>query len=114
MRPTPRLPFFLRSPLSLGLALLAATVAGCTPTCEQSCRKVLFDCDLDSERVALEECEQNCTRQDLLYEAWDNNELMELAKDHRSCIARSSCEELDQGVCYEGYEELFVFDEGAR
>jgi hypothetical protein len=95
------------------LLLLAMTVAlaeACAPPCRQVCRKVLFECgDLGSERVALDECEVSCLRQEALYQEWEDERKEELFDDHRRCIARSSCDELAEGVCYDGYEELFVF-----
>jgi hypothetical protein len=92
--------FFLIGVLGLG---------GCAPPCGQVCRKVLR-CDLDSERVAQAECELSCNQQGDLYARWQDEELLQLYEDHRRCIVRSSCEELAAGTCYEGYEELFVFD----
>lgn len=91
------------------LALLL-TLTACAPPCEQVCRKVLFRCDLGSERVALDECTDSCLRQEELYVAWENEDLLELQRDQRRCIADATCEELVQGACYEGYEELYPFD----
>ena len=92
------------------LALVVLPIAACAPPCKQICRKTLFDCSLDSERVALQECVDACTQQEVLYEQWKNQELADLFDDHKRCIGRATCEELAEGVCYEGYEELFVFD----
>lgn len=90
----------------LSLLLLCA----CPPPCKQVCRKVLFDCDLNTERVALAECTDSCTRQETMYRQWEDQELIDLELDHRRCIAQSSCEEIAAGACYEGFEELFPFD----
>lgn len=92
------------------LMACALPLSACPPPCGQVCRKVLFDCELDSERVAFEECEASCERQDALYQQWEDETLQDLFDDHRRCIARSSCDELAEGACYEGYEALFVFD----
>jgi hypothetical protein len=98
-------------PVRRSLALLSLLVlAACPPPCRQVCRKVLFDCDLDTERVALDECEDSCERQESLYRAWDNEALLDLELDHRRCVMQTSCDELAVGGCYEGYEELFPFD----
>lgn len=105
----PRRP--LRSSLSSFLVVLAAVAAwaaGCAPTCGATCRKLLFDCDLDTQRVALEECEQSCALQDALYQDWENDELRERLRDHRRCIGRATCEEIADGECYD--ERLFVID----
>ena len=90
---------------------LALLLAACPPPCKQVCKKVLFECgDLDSERVALEECEDSCLRQQALYQQWEDEDKQHLFDDHKRCVNRSSCDELADGVCYEGFEELFVFD----
>jgi hypothetical protein len=94
----------------MGLVALASVMAACTPPCGQLCRKVLYTCELDSERVALDDCENSCSQQLDLYRRWQDEELIELFEQHRRCIARSSCEEIAAGECYEGYERLFVFD----
>ncbi|MEZ4241550.1 MAG: hypothetical protein R3F59_36465 [Myxococcota bacterium] len=97
-----------RVPLFALALTLAAT--GCVPPCGQVCRKVLFTCDLNSERVAFDECEASCTQQLELYRQWRDDELLDLFDDHRRCIAHSSCDEIAAGQCYDGYEALFVFD----
>ena len=91
------------------IALIPAATA-CVPPCQQLCRKVLFDCDLDTERIALEECQQSCERQELLYLQWDDGLKFKQYNDHRRCIIRSTCEEIEAGECYDGFEELFLFD----
>ncbi len=89
---------------------LFSLLSACTPTCEQVCKKVLFDCQLDSERVALDECVISCNRQETLYRQWENDAQLSLFMDHRRCVARSTCDEIGAGVCYEGFEDLFIFD----
>ena len=96
--------------MRLFLLVLLPTASACVPPCQQLCRKVLFDCDLDSERVSLDECIQSCERQDQLYLQWGDSEKRQLYNDHRRCISNSSCDELADGACYEGFEDLFIFD----
>jgi hypothetical protein len=91
-----------------GAAVLLLGSVSCTPPCGQLCRKVL-DCDLNTERVAQAECELACGQQEALYAAWGDQELQQLYADHRRCVVGSTCEELQEGSCYEGYEPLFVF-----
>jgi hypothetical protein len=100
----------MRRPLLLLVAL--APLAACPPPCKQVCRKVLFDCELDTERVALEECQDACETQQQLYDVWDDERLQDLFDDHRRCIGRSSCEEIADGACYDGFEDLYVFAPG--
>lgn len=90
--------------------LLPSLLTACPPPCSQVCRKVLNECELDSQRVSFDECETNCVSQDTLYDGWGNDYLQDLYDDHKRCITRSSCDEIAAGVCYEGFEELFAFD----
>lgn len=100
-------------PVTLLASLLFA--AGCTPTCGQSCRKLLFRCgDLEYDELTLEECEESCNRQESLYQLQENDELLALVRDHRRCLATSSCEEIANDVCYDGFEVLYPFDSTAR
>ena len=96
----------MRSPLPLLLLMLVA----CPPPCKQVCKKVLFECSLDSERLALDACEENCERQEFLYKIWDDEVKQDLFDDHKRCIKRSTCDEIAEGVCYEDFEDLFLFD----
>lgn len=99
------------------LFLFVATLSGCTPTCDQVCRKVLFDCDLNTERVALLTCTDSCDRQRTLYEdLWvdDPTGLADAFDDHRRCLMRESCDDIAAGVCYESDDpnapNIFAFD----
>lgn len=93
--------------------MLLGLASGCGPPCGQVCRKLLFDCELDTERLAFEACETSCKQQDATYHAWEDDELAAMFNDHLRCLSRSSCDEIAQGVCYDGYEALFVFDPDA-
>ncbi|MEO0599873.1 MAG: hypothetical protein AAF211_00460 [Myxococcota bacterium] len=91
------------------LFALLAIVLGCAPTCDQVCRKTLFDCDLSTERVALATCIDQCDRQRTLYEdQWENDQLAQAFDDHRRCLMRESCEAIADGECFD--EDLFVTD----
>lgn len=92
------------------LFVLLATLFSCAPTCDQTCRKVLFECDdLDSERVALDACLDSCTRQRLLYEdQWEDNALADAFDDHRRCLINRTCDEIAAGECYD--DTLFLFE----
>jgi len=96
-------------PLLCATALTGSVLVACAPPCKQVCRKTL-NCALDSERVAQDECEDSCRRQETLYARWQDDVKAALFDDHKRCIKRSSCDELAEGVCYEGFEDLFVFD----
>jgi hypothetical protein len=86
--------------------LLASSLSACTPTCKETCRKLL-DCDLDSERVAFAACVDSCTDLDALYASWEDERIIEAHDAHRRCIGSSTCDEIEDGACYD--EDLFVF-----
>jgi hypothetical protein len=97
----------LRNLSSLVGAILALVVlTGCPPRCAKTCDKVL-SCGLDSERVAVEECEASCGSQRDLYDRWEDDDKTKAFNDHRRCIMKSSCKEIADGACYD--PDLFIF-----
>lgn len=96
----------LRSSLALGLVALLGLAAGCVPTCTETCEKVL-DCSLDSERVSLDECVNQCEDQAALYEVWEDDDKADLFDEHKTCLSDATCDEIEAGACYD--EDLFVF-----
>lgn len=91
----------------LGLAF----AAGCTPTCAQTCRKVLFSCEFpEAEQVRLDECEESCLRQEALYDFEEDEAALDAARRHRQCIGSSSCDEIAAGECYDSFEDVFPFE----
>ena len=94
------------SALAWGLALTLAISSGCTPTCEQVCRKAR-ECEI-TDRLSQDECVGGCIAQREMYDGWDDEEEKLAAfDDHRTCVSDATCEDLDAGVCYD--EELFSF-----
>ncbi len=95
-----------------GVALSAVLLAGCEPSCSQTCNQAL-KCDVISQGVTKQECVDSCTRQEVELEVWVEEELdgaqeLQLAFDeHRSCVVQATCDELVAGECYN--EELFSF-----
>lgn len=94
--------------LPVGVLLGAALVlGGCHATCKQACKKLL-DCDeVESSRVNLEECRASCSREEELYESWENTALEEALRDELDCITSSTCEELAAGACYD--DDLYPY-----
>ena len=74
-------------------AAVGAVASGCAPSCEKVCEKAL-DCDLTA-RLNQVECEEACLEQEDAF------------ADHRRCIVDATCEELEDGVCYD--EDLYIF-----
>lgn len=95
----------MREHLLIGVLLLLA--AGCAPPCQQVCRKVLDCGNLESDRIAFDECEQSCEAQQSLYATWEDEAKEDAFDDHKRCLMQESCEAIDEGVCYD--EAIFVF-----
>jgi hypothetical protein len=91
--------------LILGLAA-ALALAGCTPDCERTCRKVL-SCDIDSPRDAIDMCKASCETEDHLYDVWDDQEKTDAFHEERRCLVDSSCEDIAAGACYD--DRLYPF-----
>jgi len=86
-------------------AVMLVLASACAPTCESVCKKVI-ECDVSS-RLAQDECERECARQNTLYNTWEDQAKQDAYVEHKSCIAGSTCEQLDEGVCYD--EDIFLF-----
>jgi len=93
----------LRSGSALALLLLAPA---CRPSCEEVCEKLLACEEVESPRVSETECEDSCTREEALYETWEDERLLDALYDEMECIADSTCAEVAGGACYD--EALFV------
>jgi hypothetical protein len=87
--------------------LLAAFASGCSVNCTNACKKLL-SCDLQDGLVLLDECEDSCQRQEVLYELWEDEEKEQALVDHERCVISSTCDEISSGVCYDS--ELFILE----
>ena len=90
---------------ALGLVLAGTALSGCAPSCEATCRK-LIRCEL-ADNVGALECEESCSRQDAQYELEEDDAAAKAFRQHRRCIAGSTCDEIEDGACYD--EDVFVF-----
>ena len=93
-----------RGPVRLsdaGLAcVLAWSLVGCTPSCEAVCDKLL-SCDLETDGLYDTVCVDSCERQEALYTQWEDEEKLDAYDEHLRCLSRSSCGDIDDGVCYD-------------
>ena len=89
-----------------GLVGLAVLSAGCTVDCTRTCSKLL-SCDLNQGMLLQAECEDSCVRQETLYELWEDEAKETALLDHQRCILGASCDELEDGACYD--PDLFPF-----
>jgi hypothetical protein len=83
------------------LLVFGLLAAGCTPTCAESCRKVLRCDAVQTDRLGQDECVDQCTRQVALYESWEDDDKLAQFREEKRCIATSTCEEVAEGLCYE-------------
>jgi len=82
--------------------------SACKPTCTQTCNK-LTSCsaNADWEGEYAELCAENCERQHNLYEVWEDTQLLDALDASQSCVKDATCEDLEEGVCYD--ETLYTF-----
>jgi hypothetical protein len=90
-------------------ALMLAVATACNPPCKRTCNKLLDCGNLSTDRLAVSACIEDCEKQQQLYQDWDDEEKQDLFVAHKRCLVDASCEEIEEGVCYDGYEELFSF-----
>lgn len=87
--------------------LIVLALAGCEPTCEDVCEK-LVDCEnAGTERMSAEECKESCQDQETLYDRWTDTQLRDAFVAEKQCIDASTCDELAAGVCYD--EDLWSY-----
>ena len=86
---------------------LFTLIVGCSPTCEQTCNKLLSCEQLSSPGMNMDECTSACSAQQNLYEDWEDIEKETAFKDLKSCIVAEECELLTEGVCYD--EDVYVW-----
>ena len=83
-------------------------VLACTPTCEQTCYKLL-SCEEIATPSNEKECTSACNVQELLYDDWEDETKREAFSELKSCIYGETCQTISDGGCYEGAEDLFLF-----
>lgn len=99
----------MRADLVGVLAVLAASLGlgGCTPSCDQTCRR-LFNCEaLEVYGMTTDTCTEDCLYQEAVYDDWEDAELREAYKESRRCVADATCEDLAAGVCFD--ETLYPY-----
>ncbi|MCB9742595.1 MAG: hypothetical protein H6740_08350 [Alphaproteobacteria bacterium] len=89
------------------LLLALSALLGCTPTCDQTCRKLIRCEVIESSAVNEDLCSADCSSLENLYDYWDDQQLVNELQETRRCIGESTCEDIADGVCYE--EDLYPF-----
>lgn len=87
--------------------LLIIVSVGCTPSCQDVCRKLVECEDLQTSRMSALECQEQCTLQDNRYSSWDDTVKRDAFDDELTCLYDASCEEVAAGACYD--EEVYSF-----
>jgi hypothetical protein len=88
------------------LAVLVLVGGGCEPSCKATCRKVLR-CEQGASAESLEACEASCVFQERRYEEREDDLRRDAFADHKRCLTRSRCSEIDAGRCYD--PDVFIF-----
>jgi hypothetical protein len=86
--------------LLLGLLM----VAGCAPTCEQTCKK-LADCD--QVQASVEECTSACNSQQNLYQDWEDQDKIDAFDELKQCVSDHECAVVADGECYN--PEIYIW-----
>ncbi len=89
------------------LLILTLLAAGCEPTCEQTCEELLACDEVESDRVALDDCTAACLVQQQVYDDWEDIELQQGFADYKRCISEESCDAIADGACYD--EDLYAW-----
>lgn len=89
------------------LGLLALGTTACEPTCRQTCKKLVACEEIDTPRLAREECESSCELQEQLYDDWDDQQARDAFGELKTCIRSEECSAVADGVCYD--EEIFIW-----
>jgi hypothetical protein len=89
-----------RSRTSL-ISLLLLFLLGCKPTCEQVCDKLVACDDPGTERMGSAECQETCTRQEELLDHWNDVQKQDAFDAELSCLYDSTCDDVQDGVCYD-------------
>ena len=84
---------------------VASVLAGCEPSCEATCEKLLACDEVETPLVALEDCSDACLTQQQLYESWEDGQKQEALSDYKNCVSDSECADISEAVCYD--EEIY-------
>ena len=92
-----------------GIISLMVGWTACTPTCEQTCNKLL-SCEeegLESPLMNLDECTSSCASQSNWYEDNEKVEQQDAFDKMKTCISNETCEDLQEGICYDS--EVYIW-----
>jgi len=99
-----------KSPIQMAVCLLfVMNATACTPTCEQTCTKLLSceDEGLNTPMMNLDECTSSCAAQSNWYEDNQKVEQQDAFDQLKSCIYSETCESVLDGVCYD--EDVYIW-----
>lgn len=90
--------------------VVCALATACAGDCESACRRVdTCAVALGAPGYTLAECQQQCGRQDELYQRWEDEEKQAAFQAHLTCVTGATCDELADGLCYD--DLIFGFDQ---
>lgn len=91
----------MRRLIPLALAAILPLMQACEPTCKQTCSKLLECEEVDTPRLALEDCRTSCELQQKLYEDWEDLESRDAMGDLKECVMDEECSAIADGACYD-------------
>ena len=89
------------------MVLLFASLLGCAPTCERTCKKILSCENISAPQMNIDECTSACSAQQNVYEDWEDQTKIEAFDTLKSCIVDQECESVTDGVCYN--EDVYIW-----
>ena len=91
------------------VCLIGSLLSACTPTCEQTCNKLL-SCEADglnTPQMNLDECTSSCASQSNWYEDKEKVDQQDAFDELKSCIYSETCSDVMEGVCYD--EDVYIW-----
>lgn len=98
---TPQRRLLRAGQLTGALFLAAFSLAGCEPSCESTCEKLLACDDVETPLVSQTDCESSCSSQEILYESWEDEDKRQALADYKTCVSDETCSAIAEGACYD-------------
>jgi hypothetical protein len=90
--------------------VICGFVGGCVGDCETACVRLdACAAELGTAGYTRAECEQQCGRQDELYDRWGDQEKKQAFRAELTCLTNATCDEIAAGECYD--DLIFSFDQ---
>jgi len=85
--------------------LSVVPLVACEPSCERTCETLLACDELETPLTSLQDCNDACLTQEVLYEEWNDAEKQQALSTFKNCVADNECSDIAEAVCYD--EEIY-------